>query len=306
MEKQSKTELIPRYEEYLSSRRSSLHTIRNYISDLFQLENFFLNQKWIDKKITEKNIRDVKLDWIRSFLSSPDQRNLSSTTLSRKASAIKSFFGWLEKNSLIEQNPTSLLDSIKVRKNLPQVPSEDDVSQLLEFQKAIEASFRDRAMFELMYGCGLRVSEVVKLDWSDIDYIQYQILIRDGKRNKSRIVPFSDSVKDALTSLQQESKNPKNEGELPVFTNQQGKRMTTRGVHYLLGKLLQKLPRSIHLTPHSFRHGFATHLLNRGADLRSIQEMLGHSNLSTTERYTKVGLSHLKDVFERSHPRSKT
>jgi integrase/recombinase XerC len=297
--------LIRIFEEYLKDvRRVSVHTTRNYISDLAQFETYLQEQQWIDGPLTEKNISSVSLDRLRSFMSDAYQKRLSTQTMARRVSSLKSLFEWLERNGKIETNPMPMLESVKVRKNLPNVPSEEDIAHLLDFQKEMEASPRDQTLFELMYGCGLRVSEVVKMDWADIGIEQFQLHIRDSKRGKSRIVPFSESLADILKKYRAEFKEitPKT----PVFLNAKEKRITTRGVQYILEKLLQKLPKSMHLTPHSFRHGYATHLLNRGADLRSIQELLGHSNLSTTERYTKVGLSHLKEVFARSHPRSKT
>lgn len=304
MNQKKKPTLIQVYEIYLRDvRRVSIHTVRNYISDLEKFEQFLQSQELIQERLDEKNVKKITVEWLRSFMADGYQKRLNTSTMSRKISALKTFYQWLEKENLVSQNPMSMLESVKVRKNLPHVPSEEDVAGLLNFQKEMQHQPRDQALFELMYGCGLRVSEVVKLDWADIGFDQKQIQINNSKRGKSRIVPFSDSVGDSLTAYR--SQLEETQHAKPVFTNAHGKRITTRGVQYLLQKLLQKLPKSMHLTPHSFRHGYATHLLNRGADLRSIQELLGHSNLSTTERYTKVGLTHLKEVFEKSHPRSK-
>lgn len=297
--------IIREFEAYLSDvRRASVHTVRNYISDLEQFEIYLNEQKWLAGPLELKDISSITVDRLRSFMSNAYQKHLSTTTMSRRISSLKSFFDWLEKNGQLQNNPMPMLEAVKVRKSLPNVPSEEDVAQLLNFQKEMEASSRDQTLFELMYGCGLRVSEVVKLDWADISIDQSQLHVRDSKRGKSRIVPFSPSLGKILQGYQKDFTSTK--PETPVFLNVHGRRITTRGVQYLLQKLLQKLPKSMHMTPHSFRHGYATHLLNRGADLRSIQELLGHSNLSTTERYTKVGLAHLKEVFERSHPRSKS
>lgn len=305
MTQQKQSSLIQEFEIYLRDvRRCSVHTVRNYISDLDQFQAFLVEQKWIEEKLTQKNVNEVTLDRLRSFMSKAFQKKLSTTTMTRRISSLKSFFDWLEKDNRVKSNPMSMLESVKVRKNLPNVPSEEDVAGLLNFQKESEASPRDQVLFELMYGCGLRVSEVVNLNWENVGIDQYQIHIQNSKRGKSRIVPFSPSLANILQAYRKTFEN--SEPRTPVFLNAKGKRITTRGIQYILEKLLQKLPKSMHLTPHSFRHGYATHLLNRGADLRSIQELLGHSNLSTTERYTKVGLSHLKEVFERSHPRSKS
>lgn len=296
--------LILEFKEYLQHvRRCSAHTVRNYISDLEQFESFLLEKKWFQKKIDLGNVQSISIEHLRSFMSDAYQNRLSTTTMTRRMSSLKSFFEWLEKDQRIKNNPLSMLEPVKVRKTLPSVPSEEDVASLLDSQKEQPSSSRDHIMFELMYGCGLRVSELVALNWGHVGVAQQQVHIQNSKRGKSRMIPFSATLAKVLVAYQQLSKNiqPKD----PVFLNAKGQRITTRGVQYILRKLLQKLPKSMHLTPHSFRHGYATHLLNRGADLRSIQELLGHSNLSTTERYTKVGLSHLKEVFERSHPRSK-
>lgn len=305
MSQKKQTNIIPAYEIYLRDvRRVSDHTVRNYISDLEKFEAFLQSQEWLKERLTEKNINDITVEWLRSYMADAYQKRLTTSTMSRRISALKTFYQWLEKDGLIKNNPMTQLETVKVRKSLPHVPSEEDVSELLNFQRQSDASPRDQALFELMYGCGLRVSEVVKLNWADIGFDQQQIQVRNSKRGKSRIVPFSQTVGQVLLVYKNESKNT--EPSASIFRNSHGKRITTRGVQYLLQKLLQRLPKSMHLTPHSFRHGYATHLLNRGADLRSIQELLGHSNLSTTERYTKVGLTHLKEVFEKSHPRSKS
>ena len=305
MSQKKQTNIIPAYEIYLKDvRRVSEHTVRNYISDLEKFEQFLISQKWLSENLNAHNVDQITVEWLRSYMADAYQKRLTTSTMSRRISALKTFYQWLEKEALVKNNPMSMLETVKVRKNLPHVPSEEDMDQLLNFQKEIEALPRDQALFELMYGCGLRVSEVVKLNWGDIGFDQHQIQVRNSKRGKSRIVPFAGSVGEALRKYKSEIKETTPEAS--VFRNAHDKRITTRGVQYLLQKLLQRLPKSLHLTPHSFRHGYATHLLNRGADLRSIQELLGHSNLSTTERYTKVGLTHLKEVFEKSHPRSKT
>lgn len=305
MSQQKQTNIIPAYEIYLKDvRRVSDHTVRNYISDLEKFEQFLIEQSWLKEKLNPNNITQITVEWLRSYMADAYQKRLTTTTMSRRISALKTFYQWLEKEELVKNNPMSSLETVKVRKNLPHVPSEEDMDQLLNFQKQNEALPRDQALFELMYGCGLRVSEVVKLNWGDIGFDQHQIQVRNSKRGKSRIVPFAQAVGEVLQKYKSELKD--HGPEASVFKNVKGKRITTRGVQYLLQKLLQRLPKSLHLTPHSFRHGYATHLLNRGADLRSIQELLGHSNLSTTERYTKVGLTHLKEVFEKSHPRSKS
>lgn len=300
-EKQS---LVQKYESYLRDvRRFSEHTVRNYVSDLEHFEAFLKKQALIGQHLEISDLPKIDIGWLRSFSADGYQKQLSTTTMSRRISALKSFLKWSEKNKWIQQSPIELLESIKVRKYLPNVPSEEEVAEILDYQNNMDASTRDKAMFELMYGCGLRVSEVVNLNWGDVSLDQNQIHIRDSKRGKSRIVPFPDSVKLILGNYKKEHKT---QDDAHVFLNHHGRRMTTRGVHYLLQKLLQKLPKSMHLSPHSFRHGYATHLLNRGADLRLIQELLGHANLSTTERYTKVGLQHLQEVFKKSHPRSKS
>lgn len=303
MEKNQPQNIVQKFEEHLRDiRRTSNHTVRSYVSDVKKLEEFLLQQKWIEKNLKETDLPGITIDRLRTYLSNAYQNHLSSTTMARRVSGLKSFFDWCEKNKWMDQNPIPFLETVKVRKSLPHVPSEEEMQDLLNFQKQLDSSPRDAAMFELMYGCGLRVSEIVNLNWNDISFDQSQIHVRDSKRGKSRIVPFSQTVTEVLKAYQLDRLSKKLDW---VFSNSNNKRITTRGVHYLLQKLLQKFPKSMHLTPHSFRHGYATHLLGRGADLRSIQELLGHSNLSTTERYTKVSLQHLQDVFQRSHPRSK-
>ena len=195
--------------------------------------------------------------------------------------------------------------SIKTAKRLPQVMSEDAVAILIEADGAPDtpATLRDRAILELLYSTGLRVSELTGLCWRDLDTELGMVMVRAGKGNKDRLVPAGEPALDALLAWRAAMPTAWSP-DGPVITNLRGGRLTTRSVQKMVAQRLLRAGVDTPLTPHGLRHCFATHLLNAGADLRSIQEMLGHSSLATTQRYTHVSVRHLKEVYRRAHPRA--
>jgi integrase/recombinase XerC len=225
----------------------------------------------------------------------------------RKLAALKSFFRYLVTTKRIDKDPMLLIHSPKQEKPLPTFLSVDDAFQLLGGIKVKRGlDVRDRAVLEVFYSTGIRVSELVGLHWADIDFLLGIVRVL-GKGSKERIVPIGEIALQALRDYAQEQRKKWNlscKGETPVFLNNRGERITTRSVARIVEKHLQLAGIQIKMGPHGLRHSFATHLLNSGADLRVIQEMLGHASLSTTQRYTHLNLDQLTAVYDKAHPRA--
>ena len=300
-------EAIEQYGDYLRNGRNvSAHTLRNYLSDLRQFQQFLSASALCLDDQKRVDIRKVDLNVLRAHLASLSKGRKKSST-ARKVAALKGFFRYLLEAGRIEKDPSLLIQTPKQEKPLPSFLSVDDVFQLLGGLKIKTAlDVRDRAMLEFFYSTGVRVSELVGLDWGDVDF-QLGIARVVGKGSKERIVPVGSVAIGALRdySLEQRKKWPAAcKGETPVFLNSRGARITTRSVARIVDKHLRAAGIPVKMGPHGLRHTFATHLLNSGADLRSIQEMLGHASLSTTQRYTHLNLEQLTAVYDKAHPRA--
>jgi integrase/recombinase XerC len=300
-------ELIKRFIDHLRDQRNlSSHTLRNYLSDLNQFQQFLRDSDFcLDEN---GNIDEQRLDIhiVRAYLASINKHRKKSS-VARKLAVLKGFFKYLAATGQIATNPILLIQTPKQDKPLPSFLSVDDVFQLLG-GIAIKGSLdvRDRAMLEVFYSTGIRASELVGLNWSDIDF-QLGIIRVVGKGSKERIVPIGTIAMQALQDYSLEHKKNWNlpcKGENAVFLNRRGKRMTTRSVGRSVEKHLKACGIPLHIGPHGLRHTFATHLLNSGADLRVIQEMLGHASLSTTQHYTHLNLDQLTAVYDKAHPRA--
>lgn len=235
-----------------------------------------------------------------------DQKALGSSTIARKLSSVRSFYRYLNEYGDVVNNPFLYFKAPKVRRNIPEFLFYDEMKTLLSsFSLQDLAQLRDRTMFELMYACGLRISELTSLKLEDIDFQECIVRIH-GKGDKMRIVPFYPLAKKLLLRYLSEvrSKWIHQETHTVVFINQRGKAITPRGVQYRLEEALHKSGLHMHVHPHMFRHSFATHLLDNGADLRLVQELLGHSSLSTTQIYTHVSTERLKNIYDQAHPRA--
>ena len=235
-----------------------------------------------------------------------DAKVLGSSTIARKLSSVRSFYRYLNEYGDVVNNPFLYYKAPKVRRNIPEFLFYDEMKALLSsFSLQDDAQLRDRAMFELMYACGLRISELTSLKLEDID-MQENIVHIHGKGDKMRIVPFYPLAKKLLLRYLNEvrSKWIHQEQHTIVFINQRGKGITPRGVQYRLEEALRNSVLHMHVHPHMFRHSFATHLLDNGADLRLVQELLGHSSLSTTQIYTHVSTERLKNIYDQAHPRA--
>lgn len=300
-------ESIARYSDYLRHERNvSAHSLRSYLSDLTQLHGFLVERQLCLDGAGAVDVRKIDIHVVRAFLAAlATERKKSS--LGRKVAVLKGFFRFLFAAKRIEKDPLLLIHSPKQEKPLPTFLSVDDAFQLLRAVKVKNRlDARDLAILEVCYSTGVRVSELVGLNWADID-AQLGIVRVLGKGSKERIVPIGKVALEALDGYSRELCKQWNlacKGETPVFLNNRGERLTTRSVARIVEKRLQRAGIPIQMGPHGLRHSFATHLLNSGADLRVIQELLGHANLSTTQRYTHLNLDQLTAVYDKAHPRA--
>jgi integrase/recombinase XerC len=299
--------LIEQFAQHLRGERHvSAHTLRNYVSDLAQFRGFLLERKLCLDAAGAVDASKVDLHAVRAFLASLAKGHKKSS-IARKIAVLKSFFRHLTATQRIARDPLLLMQTPKQEKPLPAFLSVDDVFQLLGAIKVKRTlDVRDRATLELFYSTGMRVSELVGLNWADLDF-QLEIVRVVGKGSKERIVPFGSIAKEALEAYAVEQRKHWNfscRGETPVFLNNRGGRITTRSVARIVEKHLRQAGIAVKIGPHGLRHTFATHLLNSGADLRVIQEMLGHASLSTTQRYTHLNLDQLTAIYDKAHPRA--
>lgn len=282
---------LEKFLSYLEVEKNySPHTVLNYRLDL---EEFL------------KNTQDVPVDQmaylhLRRFQGQLRLKHFKPRTIARKLSAIRSFFRFLHRESLIKDNPAVLLITPKLDKVLPKFLSEEEVVKLVEAPSTDKvADKRDRAILETLYSSGIRVSELVGLDVDHVDLISQLLRVR-GKGKKERLVPVGEKALTAIKAYLDERQTK----ERPLFLNKNKTRLTDRSVRKIIHKHIRKTSLLMNVSPHMLRHSFATHLLNRGADLRCVQELLGHANLSTTQIYTHVTTEKLKSVYDAAHPRA--
>ena len=284
--------------------RAADNTVVNYRRDLLAFRSFLLDRAaTVGRRVDEIDLAQVTADHIRSYLAELMKKGQARATVQRRLSAIKAFFRYRE-TSLAEPSPARSIRSPKNMRGLPSILQQDEVRRLIEVapDDTSRAAARDRAIFETLYSAGLRVSELVGLNWRDIDEELGMVMVRAGKGNKDRLVPLGEPALDALKKWKT-AMPVAWEHDGPVITNLRGGRLTTRSVEMILQKRIEAAGLSTGVTPHGLRHSFATHMLGNGADLRSIQEMLGHASLATTQRYTHVSVNHLKEVYRRAFPR---
>lgn len=275
-------------------KNASKHTVLNYSIDLKSL-NDFLKDEPLEK------IDNIAL---RRYLVHLKENNLSKTTVARKIAAIRSFFRFLCRDGYVKTNPASSLATPKRNKHLPKFLGEADVAKLIESPEGDRVSdFRDRAILETLYSTGIRVSELVGLDVERIDQIGGIIKVY-GKGKKERMVPIGEKALRAIREYLNKRRHEEAKATKALFLNKSGGRITDRSIRRLIEKHIRKTSIKEKISPHTLRHSFATHLLDRGADLRSVQELLGHANLSTTQIYTHVTTERLKSAYEKAHPRA--
>jgi len=279
-------------------RNASPHTIASYRRDLIQLAAFLDR-----RKIPLRKIDNVIL---RTFLASLFERGLKKSTIARKLAAIRSFFQYCLRMRWISDNPAKIVSTPKQDRYLPSFLSEEEVKTFLDLpQSDRPLDLRDRAILEFMYATGLRVSELVGMDADDINFKERLVRVR-GKGKKERIVPFGKAAGGSLVDYLRKRIliNKGKIDERAVFLNYRGERLTSRSVERIVDKYIEISATRRKISPHSLRHSFASHLLSRGADLRAIQEFLGHESLATTQKYTHIDLKQLLEVYRKSHPRS--
>jgi integrase/recombinase XerC len=293
---------------HLRERNASAHTIKAYTGDLDNFAAYIGSREW-------KTIDHIA---IRGFLSHLYDKGLSKTSVARALAAVRSLYRWLAQEGVVEQNPAKLVSTPRLPKKLPRVPTIEEMNYVLDGKMPEVASFpeRDRLMLELLYGCGIRNSELVGINLDDISMSNEAILIR-GKGKKERYVPFGGSALAALAVYlpwrQQLLATLKNtlkktmlgKGMPALLVNQRGGRLTTRSVGRIVKRIAVAKGLSPDVHPHTLRHAFGTHMLEEGADLRAIQELLGHERLATTQRYTQLSVKHVMNVYDQTHPRAK-
>ncbi|MDD5432715.1 MAG: tyrosine recombinase XerC [Candidatus Omnitrophica bacterium] len=283
---------IEKFIRYLEIEKNySKHTILNYNLDL---ENF---------KLFVGDLELEKIDYLalRRYLAVLKEKKLSSRTVGRRLSSLRSFFKFLVREAYLKTNPILALSSPKLDKHLPSFMTEEEVKGLIEsaFPKdeKDELSLRDRAILETFYSTGIRISELAGLNQQDVDFISGIVKVL-GKGRKERIVPIGET---AIITIRKYLEKRKKQTDT-LFLNKNGSRLTTRGLRDIVHKYILRAGIKQGVSPHTFRHSFATHLLNRGADLRTVQELLGHANLSTTQIYTHLTTERLKNVYDKAHP----
>jgi integrase/recombinase XerC len=284
---------------HLRERNSSPHTLKAYSGDLANFSAYAGSRGW-------ERIDHIA---IRGFLSQLYEKGLSKTSVARSLAAVRSLYRWLGREGVVEQNPAKLVATPKLPKKLPRVPTIEEMNSVLDGQMPEIAAFpeRDRLMLELLYGCGIRNSELTGINVDDIRLSAEAILIR-GKGKKERYVPFGDSAKNALAAYlpaRQAVLSGRRKNNPALLINQRGGRLTTRSVGRIIKKIAVAKGLSPDVHPHTLRHAFGTHMLEEGADLRAIQELLGHERLATTQRYTQLSMKHVLQVYDQTHPRAK-
>jgi integrase/recombinase XerC len=309
-------DLVDAYLRMIANERgASPHTLRAYARELHEFA------AWMAERGGAPHVAQIEHTHIRAYLGAIYERGLAKASAARALAAIRSWFKWLARNHYVEQNAASLVSTPRLPKHLPRVPSIEQMNRVVDSVREDAASWpaRDRAILELLYGCGIRNAELTGLNLEDIHWANEAILVR-GKGQKQRYVPLGDAAADALRAYLAEREarlaaagegKPVRTSALFVNLRLRGvarggdARLTTRSVGRIVKRIaiLRGLPADVH--PHTLRHAFGTHLLEEGADLRAIQELLGHERLSTTQRYTQLTTAQLTEVYDRTHPRAR-
>ena len=292
---------IDRYLAELRLQNASPHTIRNYASDLEQFADYFSPRNQPAPAPAEFTVLHIR-EWLGDLY----HRRLNPVSIRRKLAAVRSLFRFLAKQGAVPANIARLVKTPKAPQRLPAVPTAEQTNDLINAvaEDRLERPFpqRDRLIFELLYGCGLRVSELVGLDLDDFDTREQWIRVR-GKGRKERQVPYGSTAAAALEKyLEVRAVKPR---EKALLANRFGSRLSDRGARGIVKLYARLVAGDASMHPHSLRHAFATHLLADGADLRAIQELLGHARLATTQKYTQVSLTDLMAVYDRAHPKAK-
>ncbi len=307
----SLSKAIDGFESYLADeRRFSPRTVTAYRADLDRFAAFW-EDEFAHQSAGETALSKIDTLAIRSHLASLHRGKLANRSLARHLSTLRTFFRWACRDGHVDKNPVRGLPAPRVPRSLPRAMTLDDTEHLLDTGDEGTFPQRERALFELLYATGLRVSEAAGLDLEDVDFSARLVRVT-GKGRKERIVPFGEMAGEALADYLParrqaralESEAAEDEVGEPLFVNARGGRLTTRSMARLLKRRLRAAGLPAQISPHALRHTFATHLLQAGADLRAIQELLGHASLSTTQKYTHLDAAGLRDVYRKAHPRA--
>ncbi|HQA19955.1 MAG TPA: tyrosine recombinase XerC [Bacilli bacterium] len=295
-------EYLEKYRAYLQNERYySPHTINNYTKDILEYLKY-LEQDNI-------TLTNTGLNLARNYAYTLANKNLKPTSINRKLSSIRNFYRFLITQEVVKSNPFDAIETIKIEKKLPNYLYLDDLETLFNsIDQSTPLGVRNYCLLELLYGTGIRVSELCNIKLHDIDFYNNNILIT-GKGNKQRYVPIHESLREVLITYLNFARNEllKDSDEIVdnLFVNHRGGPLTSRGVRDILKNLVNESGLNVKISPHVLRHSFATHMLDYGADLRSVQKLLGHENLSTTQIYTHVSKEKLKESYLQHHPRAK-
>ncbi|WP_318424109.1 tyrosine recombinase XerC [Photobacterium leiognathi] len=289
---------LERFYEYLRSERElSLHTQQNYKRQLTRIA-----EQLVELKV--ESWQQVDAGWVRQIASKGMRDGLKASSLAMRLSALRSFFDFLVHQNVLKANPAKGVAAPRKSRPLPKNLDVDEMNQLLDVNEDDPLAIRDRAMMELMYGAGLRLSELVGIDLRNISLSKGDLRVI-GKGDKERIVPFSGLAREWVAKWLKLRDSIAQANEQALFVSKLGHRISTRNVQKRMAEWGQKQAVSSHINPHKLRHSFATHMLESSGDLRAVQELLGHANLSTTQIYTHLDFQHLAKVYDEAHPRAK-
>jgi integrase/recombinase XerD len=291
--------LVQRFVNFLErDKRLSMNTLQSYRRDIEQYFNYL-------HEINLQNISNSNKTTVIAYLLYLQKKGRATSTISRNLASIRSFYQYIAKNKLIDHDPTAELESPKVEKKLPQILSPEEVELLLDQPQCVDLKgYRDKAMLELLYATGIRVSELIQLDMQDLNMdLAY---IKCNKGTRERMIPIGSMAISALKEYLNKSRPLliQNNDEKALFVNINGGRLTRQGFWKIIKQYKNQAQISKDITPHTLRHSFAAHLLENGADLRSIQEMLGHSDISSTQIYAQIAKNRIKEVYKKTHPRA--
>ena len=295
-------EIIIRYKDYLQNEKQySENTVVSYINDINSLVNFLANEDLGELKYTTNRIAKFFVAYLHN--------NFDPKSIRRKISSVKTLFNYLLEDGIVKENPFKSVVLPKVSKKLPKFIYEDE---MIDFLNNIDITkpigLRNKTIFELLYGCGLRVSELTNIKINEIDFVKQELKVL-GKGSVERVVPIHtlaiNTIKSYLLEARPSLKIKNEVDNNYVFLNHHGNQLSARGVRDILTREIAHQASTLKISPHSFRHSFATHLLNNGVDLRIVQELLGHVSLSTTQIYTKVSKEKLQEEYKNAHPRAK-
>ena len=290
---------LDKFLTYLKVEKNfSVHTLTSYTHDLKDFKMF----------LGTATVEELDILSLRKYLAVLKAAGLAKRTVARRMAALRTFFRFLVREGYLKKNPMSLLRTPKLEKKLPMVLDENEITSLLESPEDDVAGRRDKAILETLYSTGMRVSELVQLNLEKIDFIGGVCRVV-GKGSKERLCPIGDKALKSIRHYLEIRDEQKKESAQALFLNHspnhEGSRLTPRSVSRIVDKYVERTCRRDNISPHTLRHSFATHLLNKGADLRSVQELLGHENLSTTQIYTHVSTERLKEAYDKAHPRAR-